>query len=281
MYERFTDRARKVMQLANQAAQQLNHEYVSTEHILLGLIREGSGIAAYALKELGLDLPKIRAEVEKVVKPGPEMITMGRLPQTPRARKVIEAAIEEASALQHNYVGTEHMLLGLLHESEGPAFQVLTGLGLNADMVRGAVMHMLGQSRSKESNESPRPSMPLEPIKIEDRMPQADRERRFRLYHLHPQSLVSIFNGDAEVVRDRMPNDSRIVNIGFSFAAHHWTILVSSMSFDSVPDGQYVPEAESGDGSLQLQKREGRDGEPIPSASNAPPSSWRDKSPLL
>jgi hypothetical protein len=119
MYERFTDRARKVMQLANQEAQRFNHEYIGTEHILLGLVKEGSGVAANVLKNLDVDLRKIRLEVEKLVQSGPEMVTMGKLPQTPRAKKVIEYSMEEARNLNHNYVGTEHILLGLLREQEG------------------------------------------------------------------------------------------------------------------------------------------------------------------
>lgn len=109
MYERFTDRARKVMQLANQEAQRFNHEYIGTEHILLGLVKEGSGVAANVLKNLDVDLRKIRLEVEKLVQSGPEMVTMGKLPQTPRAKKVIEYSMEEARNLNHNYVGTEHI----------------------------------------------------------------------------------------------------------------------------------------------------------------------------
>ncbi|MFO0003241.1 MAG: Clp protease N-terminal domain-containing protein, partial [bacterium] len=96
MYERFTDRARKVMQLANQEAQRFNHEYIGTEHILLGLVKEGSGVAANVLKNLDVDLRKIRIEVEKIVQTGPDMVTMGKLPQTPRAKKVIEYAMDEA-----------------------------------------------------------------------------------------------------------------------------------------------------------------------------------------
>ena len=125
MYERFTDRARKVMQLANQEAQRFNHEYIGTEHILLGLVKEGSGVAANVLKNLDVDLRKIRIEVEKIVQAGPDMVTMGKLPQTPRAKKVIEYAMDEARNLNHNYVGTEHLLLGLLREQEGDMNQAL------------------------------------------------------------------------------------------------------------------------------------------------------------
>ncbi len=144
MFERFTDRARKVMALANQEAQRFNHEYIGTEHILLGLVKEGSGVGANVLKNLDIDLRKVRLEVEKLVKPGPEMVTMGKLPQTPRAKKVIEYAIEEARNLNHNYVGTEHLLLGLLREHDGVAAQVLMNLGLKLDQVREEVLNLLG-----------------------------------------------------------------------------------------------------------------------------------------
>src|SRR4030065_60557 len=144
MFERFTDRARKVMALANQEAQRFNHEYIGTEHILLGLVKEGSGVGATVLKNLDVDIKKLRLEVEKIVKSGPDMVTMGKLPQTPRAKKVIEYAIEEARALNHNYVGTEHILLGLLRESEGIAAQVLMSLGLKIEEGRQEVLNLLG-----------------------------------------------------------------------------------------------------------------------------------------
>src|SRR6202795_4931070 len=144
MFERFTDRARKVMQLANQEAQRFNHEYIGTEHVLLGLIKEGSGVAANVLKNLDVDLRKIRLEVEKLVQSGPDMVTMGKLPQTPRAKKVIEYSMEEARNLNHNYVGTEHILLGLLREQEGVAAQVLMNLGLKLEEVREEVLNLLG-----------------------------------------------------------------------------------------------------------------------------------------
>ncbi|MBC8522735.1 ATP-dependent Clp protease ATP-binding subunit [PVC group bacterium] len=144
MFERLTDRARKVMALANQEAQRFNHEYIGTEHILLGLVKEGSGVGANVLKHLEIDLRKVRLEVEKLVKSGPDMVTMGKLPQTPRAKKVIEYAIEEARSLNHNYVGTEHLLLGLLREQDGVAAQVLMNLGLKLDDVREEVLNLLG-----------------------------------------------------------------------------------------------------------------------------------------
>ncbi len=153
MFERFTDRARKVMALANQEAQRFNHEYIGTEHILLGLVKEGSGVGANVLKNLDVDLRKVRLEVEKLVHSGPDMVTMGKLPQTPRAKKVIEYAIEEARNLNHNYVGTEHLLLGLLREHDGVAAQVLMNLGLKLEEVREEVLNLLGAGVDKDEGD--------------------------------------------------------------------------------------------------------------------------------
>ena len=153
MFERLTDRARKVMALANQEAQRFNHEYVGTEHILLGLVKEASGVGANVLKNLGIDLRKVRLEVEKLVKSGPEMVTMGKLPQTPRAKNVLEYAIEEARNLNHNYVGTEHLLLGLLREQDGVAAQVLVNLGLKLDDVSEEVLNLLGAGGDSEETQ--------------------------------------------------------------------------------------------------------------------------------
>ncbi len=155
MFDRFTDRARKVMGLARQEAQRFNHQYIGTEHILLGLIQEGSGVAANVLRNLDVDPEKIRVEVEKIVQDGPTMVTMGQLPFTPRAKKVLELASEEASNLRHNYIGTEHLLLGLIRENEGVAAQVLMNLGLKLEDVREEVLELLGADMS--SNESGAP----------------------------------------------------------------------------------------------------------------------------
>jgi ATP-dependent Clp protease ATP-binding subunit ClpC len=170
MFERLTDRARKVMALANQEAQRFNHEYIGTEHILLGLVKEGSGVGANVLKNLDIDLRKVRLEVEKLVKSGPDMVTMGKLPQTPRAKKVIEYAIEEARSLNHNYVGTEHLLLGLLREHDGVAAQVLLNLGLKLEDVREEVLNLLGAG--VEEGES---AEQAEPAPAEGGQPQQRR----------------------------------------------------------------------------------------------------------
>jgi ATP-dependent Clp protease ATP-binding subunit ClpC len=171
MFERFTDRARKVMALANQEAQRFNHEYIGTEHILLGLVKEGSGVGANVLKNLDVDLRKVRMEVEKLVKSGPETVTMGKLPQTPRAKKVIEYAIEEARNLNHNYVGTEHLLLGLLREQDGVAAQVLMNLNLKLEEVREEVLNLLGAS---VENEEVGGSTPGEAKKTKSKTPALD-----------------------------------------------------------------------------------------------------------
>ena len=162
LFSRFTDRARKVMQLANQEAQRFKHEYIGTEHLLLGLIKEGSGVAANVLKNLNIDLRKIRLEVEKLIQSGPDMVTMGKLPQTPRAKKVIEYSMEEARNLNHDYVGTEHILLGLLREKEAVAAQVLMNLGLKLGNVRAEVLAILGHGISASNRDIPDSTKMLE-----------------------------------------------------------------------------------------------------------------------
>jgi ATP-dependent Clp protease ATP-binding subunit ClpC len=153
MFDRFTDRAKKVMNLARQEAQRFNHEYLGTEHILLGLVQEGSGVAANVLRNMSIDLSKIRTEVEKLVKTGPSMVTMGQLPFTPRAKKVLELSMEEAGNLGHNYIGTEHLLLGLIKENEGIAAKVLTNLGVKLEDVREEVLEFLGADPGEDDDD--------------------------------------------------------------------------------------------------------------------------------
>src|SRR5262245_33470634 len=144
MHERFTDRARKVMQLANQEAQRFNHEYIGTEHILLGLIGEGAGVAANLLKGQGIDLAKIRWWVEQIVQPCPggNDVVMSRLPRTPQVRKAIDYAAEEASNLKHDCIGTQHLLLGLLRAQENVAAQILLNLRVSIKALRKALAKM-------------------------------------------------------------------------------------------------------------------------------------------
>ncbi|MCC7322768.1 MAG: NDP-hexose 4-ketoreductase, partial [Gemmatimonadaceae bacterium] len=141
----FTERVRKVLQMAREEAQRLHHEYVGTEHILLGLIREGEGVAAAVLQNLNVDLDEIQQKIEETVKKGKAAQTTGPdLPYTSRAKKVLELAMSEARELNHSYVGTEHLLLGLLREEKGIAAQVLTDAGVNLDAARAETLRLLG-----------------------------------------------------------------------------------------------------------------------------------------
>ena len=142
MLGKFTERARKVMSLANQEARSFDHEFVGTEHILLGLVREGDGVAVNVLLNLGVDLARVGHEVEKLIKRGPDAVAPGELPETPRAKKVLDCALDEAHTLRHYYAGTEHLLLGLMRERDGIAACVLTALGLRLKDVRAEVLNL-------------------------------------------------------------------------------------------------------------------------------------------
>ena len=151
MFERFTDRARRVVVLAQEEARLLNHNYIGTEHILLGLIHEGEGVAAKALESLGISLEAVRAQVEEIIGHGGQAPS-GHIPFTPRAKKVLELSLREALQLGHNYIGTEHILLGLIREGEGVAAQVLVKLGADLRRVRQQVIQLLsGYAGTKES----------------------------------------------------------------------------------------------------------------------------------
>ena len=146
-FDKFTDRARKVLTLAQDEAQRFNHNYIGTEHLLLGLVREGEGVAARVLENMNVELPKVRTAVEFIIGRGDRPV-VGEVGLTPRAKRVIELAIDEARRLGHNYIGTEHLLLGLVREGEGIAAGVLESLGVNLDKVRHEVIRVLSQSSS-------------------------------------------------------------------------------------------------------------------------------------
>jgi ATP-dependent Clp protease ATP-binding subunit ClpC len=148
MHDKFTERVRKVIYLAREEAARLQHDYIGTEHLLLGVIREGEGIAATVLNNLGLDLDRIRQEVENMVSASGGTMTIGEIPFTPRAKRVLELAVEEARSLGHNYVGTEHLLLGLIREGEGVAAKVLLELGVDRKRVREETLKLLGGTPS-------------------------------------------------------------------------------------------------------------------------------------
>src|SRR5881397_1688956 len=146
-FDKFTERARKVLSLAQEEAKRFQHNYIGTEHLLLGLVREGEGVAAKVLSNLGVELNKVRSAVEFIIGRG-DRIVLGEIGLTPRAKKVIELAVDEARRLNHHYIGTEHLLLGLVREGEGIAAGVLESLGVNLDKVRHEVIRVLSQSSS-------------------------------------------------------------------------------------------------------------------------------------
>src|SRR3982074_8038 len=153
MFERFTDRARRVVVLAQEEARMLNHNYIGTEHILLGLIHEGEGGAAKSLESLGISLEGVRSQVEEIIGQG-QQAPSGHIPFTPRAKKVLELSLREALQLGHNYIGTEHILLGLIREGEGVAAQGLVRLGADLNRVRQQVLQLLSGYQGKEPQES-------------------------------------------------------------------------------------------------------------------------------
>ena len=194
MYEPFSNRARKVMQLANQEAMSLNHCYIGTEHILMGLIKEGSGAGIETLKRLGVNLLKLRGDIRRVVQRGAAIVEVNaKLAQTPRGRQAIEYAMEECRTLKHNCVGTEHLLLGLLRETKGVAAQVLMDQRLKLEEVRAELVKLLGE----------RPAPP--PLKIIDDLPGG----------LKPIAVVL----DAEIERLNSAKEASIKGRDFENAA--------------------------------------------------------------
>ena len=151
MFDRFTERVRKVIQLAREEAMRFNHDYIGTEHLLLGLVKEGEGIAAAALANLGVDLKTLRLEVEKLVEQGPSTVSVGEIPFNPQAKKVLELSVEEARKFGHNYIGTEHLLLGLIKEGEGIAAHVLDNMKVGVEKVQREIVKLLGGPSSKFS----------------------------------------------------------------------------------------------------------------------------------
>jgi ATP-dependent Clp protease ATP-binding subunit ClpC len=150
MFERFTDRARRVVVSAQDEARQLDQNYIGTEHILLGLVHEGNGVAGKALESLGISLDEIRQRVEETIGRG-QHASSGHIPFTPRAKKVLELSLREAQQLGHHYIGTEHILLGLISEGDGVAAQVLTSLGADHDRVREQATRLLAEYQRRKA----------------------------------------------------------------------------------------------------------------------------------
>lgn len=168
MFDRFTDRARKVMGLAREEAHKYNDQYIGTEHILLGILSERNGVAANVLRFLEVKEDQVREEIRKIVQNGPTMVSLGQLPFTPRSKVVLEFAMEEANKLLHSYIGTEHLLLGLIRENEGVAGQVLLSIGLTADIVREEILAVLGAATQPATA----PSEVVDPVEAQ-RVPDA------------------------------------------------------------------------------------------------------------
>ena len=163
-FDRFTERARQVLSLAQEEAQRFQHNYMGTEHLLLGLIREGEGVGARVLKNMGVDLADVRASVEKIIKRGDRVVGGGAVGLTPRAKKVMELAVDEARRMEHHYIGTEHLLLGLVREGEGIAARVLENLGINLERVRREVLAELGHTSARNATNKPPPFVLLASI---------------------------------------------------------------------------------------------------------------------
>src|SRR5579862_1615199 len=156
-FDKFSERARKVLSLAQEEAQRFQHNYIGTEHLLLGLVREGEGVAAKVLSNLGVELNKVRSAVEFIIGRG-DRIVLGEIGLTPRAKKVIELAVDEARRLNHHYIGTEHLLLGLVREGEGIAAGVLESLGVNLEKVRTQTIQVLTQANGPQGQSDPKHS---------------------------------------------------------------------------------------------------------------------------
>src|ERR1700733_8829931 len=160
MFERFTDRARRVVVLAQEEARMLNHNYIGTEHILLGLIHEGEGVGAKALESLGISLEAVRQQVEEIIGQG-QQVPSEEVPFTPRAKKGLELSLGEALQLGHTYIGTEHILLGLIREGDGVAAQVLVKLGANLNQVRQQVITLVSGHQPQPDRLLPQASAPV------------------------------------------------------------------------------------------------------------------------
>ncbi|MDP3685776.1 MAG: Clp protease N-terminal domain-containing protein [bacterium] len=205
------------MQLANLEAQRFNHEYIGTEHVLLGIVKVGDSPAASILTRCGVRLPQICQEVEKMVPSGPDMVTMGKLPQTPHTKMVLEHAVQEARDLGHQHVGTEHLLLGLLREEEGVAAQVLRGLGVNLDEARAAVLALferesagtaLASSVSPAPGESITLAVTLSPKAVESFQQLQELSGRTTLEGVLVAALRVYLPAEATFTVRRVPRDS-------------------------------------------------------------------------
>jgi ATP-dependent Clp protease ATP-binding subunit ClpA len=220
MFERFTDRARRVVVLAQNEARLLNHNYIGTEHLLLGLIAEGDGVAAKALESLGISLAAVRQQVEEVIGRGQE-VPSGHIPFTPRAKKVLELAQREARALGHDYIGTEHILLGLLREGDGVAAQVLVRLGADLNRVRQQVIVQLhGYQGRVMIGEGSRPGRRERARLLEDALARIDSlDQRLAAIERWVGMEPDLDDLDQEIAQIRRDKEAAVARQDFEAAA--------------------------------------------------------------
>jgi ATP-dependent Clp protease ATP-binding subunit ClpA len=204
MFERFTDRGRRVVVLAQEEARLLNHNYIDTEHLLLALIHEGEGVAATALESLGISLEVVRAQVEEMIGQG-ERAPTRHIPFTPRAKKVLELSLREALQLGHNYIGTEHILLGLLREGEGVAAQVLVRLGADLSRVRQQVIWVLsGTAAGMEAGAGTRPvrmTIPADLLVLVEEFTQVRRKKEAALDAQDFERVAALRDAEQQLLR--------------------------------------------------------------------------------
>jgi ATP-dependent Clp protease ATP-binding subunit ClpA len=229
MFERFTDRARRVVVLGQEEARLLNHDYIGTEHLLLGLIHEGEGVAALALESLGIRLVAVRSQVEEVIGQG-QSAPVGHIPFTPRAKKVLELSLRESQQLGHNYIGTEHILLGLIREGQGVAAQILVKLGADLSRVRQQVIQLLsGYAGGKEAAEQAgeqagartrlvRMTVPDDLRELEEQLAQARREKEAAIDAEHFDQAAALRDKERQL-RGRLVEREREWTAGVDLVA--------------------------------------------------------------
>lgn len=239
MYEKFTDRARKVLQLANQEALRLNHESVDTGHVLMGICKEGSGMACTVLRDLGVEPSALRESVSCHMTPGPDMVKMQKLPQTPSVKLALAVAIEEAKALGHNYVGTEHVLLGLLCVRNCQAALALAEKNVGVDAVRLGVKHLLQRKGQPDKREEE---------SVYENFPFKSRERRYRVLSVTPELLMNaLFSSrrDGSTIRvirmEGLPDGCEIQAVTWDDLSCCFKFRLWHESFDVVPAGEMCP----------------------------------------
>jgi ATP-dependent Clp protease ATP-binding subunit ClpA len=264
VFERFTDRARRVVVLAQEEARMLNHNYIGTEHLLLGLVHEGEGVAARALESLGISLRAVRQQVEEIIGQG-QQAPAGHIPFTPRAKKVVELAQREANDLGHNYIGTEHLLLGLVREGEGMAAQVLVKLGADLAGVRQQAVHLLhGPSGSVAPGQGRRRGKRAARARLmDDALARIDAlDRRLAAIERWAGLRPDLADLDEEIAQVRREKESAIDAQGFETAAalrdKEKDLLTSKASrereWTADAAGRLSPAAELGRVNAELQR---------------------------